>query len=72
MLIYRSILVGTLIGVISVRASIEYKNFTILWFNALITGFFTLPLIPIGYSFCVELTHPVSEAISNGIMMLFS
>ena len=72
LLIFRSILVGTLIGVMTVRVSIEQRDFAILWYNALFTGFFTLPLIPIGYSFCVELTHPVSEPISNGIMMLFA
>lgn len=35
-------------------------------------GFFTLPVIPLGYSFSVELTYPVSEAMSNGIMVLVS
>lgn len=33
-------------------------------------GFFILPILPIGYSFAVEITYPVSEVMSNGTMML--
>ena len=35
-------------------------------------GFFLIPIIPVCYSFSVELTYPVSEAMSNGCMMLIS
>ena len=35
-------------------------------------GIFVLPMIPIGYSFSVELTYPVSEAMSNGFMIFLS
>lgn len=40
--------------------------------NIAFLGFFMIPIIPIGYSFSVELTHPVSEAMSNGLMVFFS
>jgi hypothetical protein len=40
--------------------------------NVFLLGFFTIPIIPIGYSFSVELTYPISEIMSNGIMMMFS
>lgn len=47
----------------------------ILWLvciNISFLGFFLLPIIPVSYSFAVELTYPVSEAMSNGLLMLFS
>ena len=32
-------------------------------------GFFILPILPVGFSFIVEITHPVSEIMSTGLMM---
>lgn len=46
-----------------------------VWVTAVnigILGVFVLPMIPIGYSFSVELTYPVSEAMSNGFMVFIS
>ena len=40
--------------------------------NIAILGIFILPIIPVGFSFSVELTYPVSEPMSNGLMMFFS
>lgn len=40
--------------------------------NLVFLGVFVLPIIPLGYSFSVELTYPVSEPMSNGIMILIS
>mmetsp|Transcript_11360 Transcript_11360/g.19148 ORF Transcript_11360/g.19148 Transcript_11360/m.19148 type:complete len:448 (-) Transcript_11360:58-1401(-) len=40
--------------------------------NIALLGFFILPIIPVGYSFAIELTYPASEAMSNGILMLLS
>ena len=48
------------------------ESFAILAPNIAVLGFFILPIIPVGYGFCSELTFPVSEAMSNGIMGLFS
>ena len=28
--------------------------------------------LPIGFSFAVDLTHPVSEALSSGFLMVFA
>ena len=36
-----------------------------------ICGFFTLSILPVGYSFGVELSHPVAQPMANGIMTLF-
>jgi hypothetical protein len=40
--------------------------------NISMTGFFLLPIIPLGLGFSIELTYPVSESMSNGVLMLFS
>jgi hypothetical protein len=36
------------------------------------TGFVTISILPISYNYGTELTYPVGEAISVGIMMLIS
>lgn len=35
-------------------------------------GFFLLPILPVGYSFGSELTYPISETMSNGVLSLFA
>ena len=44
----------------------------VLTLNVAIIGFLLLPIIPLGYGFSIELTYPVSEAMSNGVLMLWS
>lgn len=38
--------------------------------NLALLGFFAIPLTPIAFGFCVELTFPTPEAVSNGMMLL--
>jgi len=38
--------------------------------NIALLGASLVPIVPLGYSFSVELTHPVSEAMSNGVIVL--
>lgn len=38
--------------------------------NLAFVGFSVIPIIPISYSFAVELTFPTPEAMSNGMMIL--
>jgi len=40
--------------------------------NIGVAGFFIVPIIPVSFGFAVELTYPVSEAMSNGTMGLVS
>ena len=47
-------------------------NVILLSVNIACIGFILLPIIPLGYSFSIELTYPVSEAMSNGVLMLWS
>jgi len=46
----------------------------LVWFmlNNIAFGFFALPLIPVGAMFCVEISFPVSEAISLGWIISWS
>ena len=37
--------------------------------NIALLGASLVPIIPLGFSFSVELTHPVSEAMSNGVIV---
>lgn len=38
--------------------------------NLGLVGFGTLPVIPVCFAFAVELTYPIQEAMSNGMMVL--
>ncbi|CDW84540.1 UNKNOWN [Stylonychia lemnae] len=38
--------------------------------NLAFAGFFITPIIPIGFAFSVELTFPVPESVSNGMMSM--
>lgn len=40
--------------------------------NLAFIGFFVIPIIPSSYAFAVELTYPVPESMSNGMMILVS
>lgn len=40
--------------------------------NIGIVGMTVVPIIPLGYSFTVELSYPIPEAMSNGMMVMFS
>ena len=47
------------------------ENFLVSAISFGICGFFTLSIHPIGYSFGVEISHPVAQPMANGIMTLF-
>eukprot|EP00466_Bigelowiella_natans_P021257 jgi/Bigna1/82903/fgenesh1_pg.99_\ len=42
------------------------KTFSVMTF---VTGFFVLPLLPLSFECMVECTYPVSEEVTNGIML---
>ena len=47
-------------------------NTPIFSVNLAFLGFTIIPVIPTSFAFSVELTYPVSESISNGMMILVS
>jgi len=63
---------GTLFLTLAVTYTLPSGSLIYFEINIAFLGFFLLPIIPVGYSFAIEMTFPVSEAMSNGIMMLFS
>jgi hypothetical protein len=47
-------------------------NLYLVMLNMILFGITVFPTIPLSYSLSVELTFPVNEAMSNGIMIMFS
>ena len=46
------------------------KKVPLLCINLALLGFAAIPLTPIAFGLCVELTYPAPEAFSNGMMLL--
>lgn len=46
------------------------KSVPLLAVNLSIVGFSVIPIIPVSYAFAVELTYPVPESVSNGMIIL--
>ena len=44
-------------------------SFILCLINLTLLGAFMIPVLVIGYSFAVELTHPISPALVNGFMI---
>jgi sugar phosphate permease len=72
LLVLRIVCFGTLFASLFVFLTLPSEQMIPFDINIAVMGFFILPIIPVGYSFSIELTFPVSEAMSNGIIMLFS
>jgi len=70
--ILRLVCFGSLIFASLMLFSLNNGVIWVVCINIAFLGFFLLPIIPVCYSFAVELTYPVSEAMSNGLLMLFS
>lgn len=61
---------GTFLSGALLIGTFQTGNVFIVCCNIGCLGFFILPILPVGYSFAVEITYPVSEVMSNGNMML--
>jgi FLVCR family feline leukemia virus subgroup C receptor-related protein len=72
LLALRVICVGTLVCGLMLFITIPAGNIYLLLANCSALGFFLLPIIPVGYSFASEITFPISEAMSNGLMIMSS
>ena len=53
-----------------VLITLPEKNVPIFTLNIALLGFGAIPLTPLSFAFCVELTYPTPEAVSNGMMLL--
>jgi FLVCR family feline leukemia virus subgroup C receptor-related protein len=63
---------GCLFSGIFTYWSLPNGNITYLAINMGIMGFFLIAVMPIGYSYAIELSFPVSEVMSNGLMQMIS
>jgi len=66
------ILLTSVLSVISTALMIFTLPWAVIPFtiNCAVAGFATISMTPIAYAFSVELTYPVPEAMSNGMMVL--
>ena len=46
---------------------VPLNNVPILAIGEMLAGFFTIPIIPVGYQFGIEVSYPAGEAMSNGV-----
>jgi len=68
--IFRASCFGTLGFASMLIGTFLTGNLVIVTLNIGAMGFFILPILPVGYNFACEITYPVSEVMSNGMMML--
>jgi hypothetical protein len=67
--VYRLLSVAGLIFGSSIAFVLPFKKVFWMNLNVALLGASLVPIIPLGFSFSVELTHPVSEAFSNGVIV---
>lgn len=68
----RTIMIIACVSIPFVFLTLPSGNTVIFSVNIAFVGMAVIPAIPIAYSYSVELTYPISEAMSNGMMILFS
>mmetsp|Transcript_29087 Transcript_29087/g.49311 ORF Transcript_29087/g.49311 Transcript_29087/m.49311 type:complete len:504 (+) Transcript_29087:117-1628(+) len=70
---YKTILktfsVMTFVTVLALCGSLRPNNHVALLIIFSVLGFFVLPLLPLSFECMVECTYPVSEEVTNGIML---
>lgn len=52
--------------------TLPYGNVALFTFTIGVVGIFVVPIIPVSYAFAVELTYPIDETVSNGMMLMVS
>ena len=69
---YKVLCILSLITCVMLAASLKSGNEYLLIANMALFGAFSVPCQPLGLTFCLELSHPVSEAMSNSIILLMA
>ena len=62
---------ATLCGVLALWW-LPLENNMLCYIVVALIGFTMVPIIPVGFAFATELTHPIQPSLSNGIMMSFA
>jgi cyanate permease len=68
----RFICFGSLISAVGIYFTLKSGNLVFACLNIGALGLCLLPICSVGYSFCTEITYPISEPMSNGIMTFVS
>jgi hypothetical protein len=64
-------LLATVLGATVGLAGVTYaSSYFLLLASAFILGFFLLSAGPIGFQYGAEITHPIPEGTSNGLLLL--
>jgi len=69
--ILKIITFGSLVSFMMLLENLKPDNKLIITINVAFIGIFMVPLIPIGFYTAAELSRPVSEAMSSGVIILF-
>ena len=69
-LMINSVCIASCVFVALGFVTLPYCHKYIFTLNLACIGFSVIPIIPISYGFAVELTFPMPEALSNGMMIL--
>ena len=72
LLAFRILSFASLVVCLGALITLPLKKVFFANLNVALLGAFLVPVVPLGFSFSVELTHPVSEAMSNGIIALMA
>ena len=64
--------ISAVISISLTMITLPTGNVPLFSLNLLLAGVSIIPVIPVSYSFAVELTYPISEAMSNGMMIMSS
>ena len=71
---FKMVMISVSIAAVGLMAAVLFtlpsQNVFLFCINLALLGFFAIPLTPIALGFCVELTYPTPEAVSNGMMLL--
>ena len=70
LLLLKMITMVTTIAICFVYYTLPAKNMYALAVNLGFLGFFNVPIIPIGFSLCTEITYPISVALAQGIFLM--
>lgn len=71
----RSVICISIIGLLfygCLMLSLETSNLILVATNFGLIGFTVVPILPISFAFAIELSYPVPDPMSNGMMLLVS
>lgn len=71
-LIQRTLCFLSLLSFLPMFVTVPSGNLWLLAMNTSVMGVFMVPVIKISYTYVVELTHPIKEPVSNGVLQLSS